>query len=56
MTPQHAHTDEVIEAYQKYLRAFMSDDMSTINALVSYPLAYIGEGVVTLLKEFPLRP
>ena len=47
---------EVIEAYQKYLRAFMSDDMDTINALVSYPLAYIGDGVVRILDEFPIRP
>jgi hypothetical protein len=49
-------TSEVIETYKKYLKAFMSDDMDTINALVSYPLAYIGQGVVTMLNEFPIRP
>jgi len=54
--PQNTLTNEVIEAYQKYLHAFMSDDMDTINALVAYPLAYIGEGVVTMLNEFPIRP
>lgn len=54
--PQNTLTNEVIEVYQKYLQAFMSDDMDTLNALVSYPLAYIGEGVVTMLNEFPIRP
>jgi hypothetical protein len=42
--------------YRRYLQAFMSDDMDALNALVSYPLAYIGEGVVTMLTEFPIRP
>jgi len=49
-------TNEVIEVYQTYIQAFMSDDMDTINTLVSYPLAYVGEGVVTMLNEFPIRP
>lgn len=52
----NSHTDEVIEAYQRYLKAFISDDVDTINTVVSYPLAYIGDGVVTMLDEFPIRP
>lgn len=54
--PFNSLTSEIIEAYQRYLNAFMSDDMDTINALVSYPLAFIGEGVVTMFNEFPIRP
>ncbi len=46
--PLNSLTNEVIEAYQRYLNAFIADDMEAINALVSYPLAYIGEGVVTM--------
>lgn len=49
-------TKEITVAYQDYLQAFRDDDMETINSLVSYPLAYIGEGVVTMLNEFPIRP
>jgi len=57
MTDQlNSLTSEVIEAYQRYLNAFMADDMDTINALVSYPLAYIGDGVVTMFNEFPIHP
>ena len=54
--PLNSLANEVIEAYQRYLNAFISDDMETINALVSYPLAYIGEGEVTMFNEFPIRP
>jgi hypothetical protein len=54
--PLNALTSEVVDAYQRYLEAFISDDMEAINALVSYPLAYIGEGKVTMFNEFPIRP
>ncbi len=54
--PLNSLTSEVVEAYQRYLDAFMSDDMEAINALVSYPLAYIGEGEVTMFNEYPIRP
>jgi hypothetical protein len=54
--PQNTLTTEVSEAYEQYRHAFMANDMDTLNALVSYPLAYIGEGVVTMLNEFPIRP
>ncbi len=47
---------EVVQAYERYLQAFLTDDIETINSLVSYPLAYVGEGVVTLIDEFPVRP
>ena len=47
---------EVLNSYQRYLDAFMADDMDALNALVSYPLAYIGEGSVKMLNEFPIRP
>jgi hypothetical protein len=57
MTDQsNSLTSEIIETYQRYLNAFMSDDLDTINGLVSYPLAYIGEGVVTMFNEFPTSP
>ncbi len=55
--PLNSLTIEVVEAYQRYLNAFLSDDMEAINALVSYPLAYVGEEEeVTMFNEFPIRP
>jgi len=48
--------DEIAEAYQLYLNAFMSDDIDTINSLVSYPLAYIGDGKVSMYETFPVQP
>ena len=43
---------EVIQAYERYLQAFLADDIATIDALVQYPLAYIGDGKVAMLDEF----
>ena len=47
---------EVIQAYERYLQAFLSDDLAAIDALVQYPLAYIGDGKVTMLDEYPIKP
>jgi hypothetical protein len=47
---------DVIQAYERYLQAFLADDIDTINALVQYPLAYIGDGNVSMLDEFPIKP
>jgi hypothetical protein len=47
---------EVTKAYERYLQAFLADDIETINALVQYPLAYIGDGKVSMLDEFPIKP
>jgi hypothetical protein len=47
---------EVMRAYERYLEAFLADDVDTINALVQYPLAYIGDGKVSLLDEYPIKP
>src|SRR5262245_27700779 len=51
-----AQAAEVLSAYKRYLEAFMSNDMNGINALVSYPLAYVGDGVVKMFNEYPIRP
>jgi hypothetical protein len=47
---------EVIQTYERYLRAFLADDIATIDALVQYPLAYIGDGKVVMLNEYPIKP
>lgn len=47
---------DVIHAYERYLQAFLADDIGTINELVQYPLAYIGDGDVRMLTEFPIQP
>jgi hypothetical protein len=51
-----AQAAEVLSAYKRYLEAFMSNDMNGINALVSYPLAYVGDGVVKMFHEYPIKP
>ena len=57
MDSRHAaQAAEVLRAYEKYLEAFMASDMSGINALVSYPLAYVGDGAVKMLHEYPIKP
>jgi hypothetical protein len=47
---------EVIHAYERYLEAFLADDIATIDGLVQYPLAYVGDGKVSMLDEYPIRP
>ena len=47
---------EVLAAYRRYLEAFMSNDMNGINAVVLYPLAYVGDGVVKMFHEYPISP
>jgi hypothetical protein len=47
---------EVIQAYERYLQAFLADDLATIDSLVQYPLAYIGEGKVSMLDDYPIKP
>jgi len=48
--------DEVAEAYRAYLRAFRASDVPAIDQLVKYPIAYIGDGNVTLHDRFPINP
>ena len=47
---------EVAATYDRYLAAFIASDLDGINAVVSYPLAHIGDGVVRLFDTFPLNP
>lgn len=47
---------EVIAAYERYLQAFLADDLAAIEALVQYPLAYIGDGKVSMLDQWPFKP
>jgi hypothetical protein len=47
---------EVIQAYERYLEAFLAEDVAAIDALVQYPLAYIGDGKVTMLDKWPFKP
>ena len=47
---------EVILAYNKYLKAFIGNDIKGINACVQFPVAYIGDGKVSMLDEFPVKP
>ena len=47
---------EVVQAYERYLEAFLADDLAAIDALVQYPLAYIGDGKVSMLDEYLIKP
>jgi hypothetical protein len=51
-----AAEDEVRETYERYLSAFVANDLTGIDAVVSYPLAHIGDGVVRMFDTFPINP
>lgn len=48
--------DEVLAAYAAYVAAFRASDVETIDKLMQYPLAHIGDGQTTLLDTFPVKP
>ena len=45
------HQAEIIAAYNEYLKAFIGNDIDGINACVQFPIAYIGDGKVSMLDE-----
>lgn len=47
---------EVSAAYEAYLSAFLANDIAAIDALVHYPLAYIGAGEVRMVESYPVKP
>src|SRR5258707_6685251 len=51
-----AAKDAVIAAYRAYVRAFLDNDIEAIDALVNYPLAYVGAGKTVMLDSFPVKP
>lgn len=53
---QGAIRQEVGAAFARYLAAFIDNDMSTINSVVAYPMAYIGAGDVRIFDTFPIDP
>ena len=48
--------EEVMATYAAYLKAFLSHDTATLDSLMHYPLAYIGDGKVRMYDEFPFDP
>jgi hypothetical protein len=53
---QQQAKEEVFAAYAAYLAAFQADDLVTLNALIQFPFAYIGQGGTVLLDTFPIQP
>ncbi len=48
--------DEVLATYAAYLEAFLSKDMQTLDSLMQYPIAFIGNGKTRLFDAFPINP
>jgi len=48
--------DAVIAVYRAYVRAFLDNDIEAIDALVAYPVAYVGGGKTVMLDSFPVKP
>jgi hypothetical protein len=47
---------EVLVTYTAYLEAFRANDVRALDALIQYPLAYIGNGRVTSVETYPVHP
>lgn len=48
--------DEVLATYAAYLKAFLSHDVETLNSMMIYPLAHIGNGKVRMHDTLPFDP
>lgn len=55
-TVQRDRAAEVRAAYERYLSAFLAGDLAAVEALVQFPLAYIGSGETRFFDRFPLSP
>lgn len=48
--------NEVLATYAAYLEAFLAKDTQTLDSLMHYPLAYIGNGKSKMFDRFPFDP
>lgn len=47
---------QVITTYTAYINAFRANDVVALDRLIQYPLAYIGNGGVTMVDTYPVQP
>jgi hypothetical protein len=47
---------QVIATYAAYIDAFRANDVQALDKLIQYPLAYIGNGRVTMVETYPVQP
>jgi hypothetical protein len=47
---------EILATYSAYVKAFLDNDVRALNALIQYPLTYIGNGHTTLMDRYPVQP
>lgn len=48
--------DEVLATYAAYLKAFLTNDVRTLDSMMQYPIAFIGNGKTRLFDTFPINP
>ena len=51
-----ATKQDILTTYAAYAKAFLANDIAALDALVKYPLAYIGDGKVVMAETFPINP
>ena len=51
-----ARKQELLATFVAYARAFRTNDMMALNALMIYPLAYIGDDAVRMVDRYPVVP
>jgi hypothetical protein len=54
-TREEALTREILAMYEEYVRAFLSDDMDTINRPSLFPIAFIADDRVVTMDEYPVK-
>lgn len=47
---------ELTDAYQTYIEGFRTNDVTLIDRIVRYPLAYLKDGAVVMCDRYPIDP
>lgn len=51
-----ATKQEIAATFVAYARAFRAADMAALDALMAYPIAYLGDGEVRMVSRYPVQP
>ena len=48
--------EQLLDTYQIYIDGFKSNDMKLIDSIVQYPIAFLSNGTVKMLNQYPVNP
>lgn len=53
---ESALKEELLKVYNIYIEGFISNDMNLINSIVHFPIAFLKDGKIEMLTNYPVNP